>query len=154
MNWIVDALSESEIDPVCICFEITETVMISNFSVAERYIRILRGMGCKFALDDFGTGLSSFSYLKNLPVDRLKIDSHFIRDIVDDEINATMVMSINIVGQAMKLKTVAEGVEDENIMAVLKEIGIDYVQGFAISMPELLGGQCVEISQEKQATSS
>jgi len=136
MNAIVDEISRSDIDPGLICFEITETAMITNLTSADKYIKLIRGMGCKFALDDFGTGLSSFSYLKNLPVDRLKIDSHFIRDIVNDDINSTMVMSINVVGHSMNLMTVAEGVEDKEILSSLKKIGIDYAQGYALSIPQ------------------
>ena len=141
MNAIVDEISRSDVNPEFICFEITETAMITNLSSAEKYIKTIRELGCKFALDDFGTGLSSFSYLKNLPVDRLKIDSHFIRDIVEDEINSTMVMSINVVGHAMELLTVAEGVEDKSILDSLKKIGIDYAQGYALSRPEPFAGQ-------------
>jgi len=141
MNAIIDEISRSDVDPDLVCFEITETAMITNLSSAEKYIKAIREMGCKFALDDFGTGLSSFSYLKNLPVDRLKIDSHFIRDIVEDEINSTMVMSINVVGHSMDLLTVAEGVEDMGILDSLRKIGIDYAQGYALSRPEPFAGQ-------------
>ena len=141
MNAIVDDIAKADINPELICFEITETAMITNLSSAEKYIKTIRDMGCKFALDDFGTGLSSFSYLKSLPVDRLKIDSHFIRDIVRDEINSTMVMSINVVGHSMNLLTVAEGVEDARILTALKKIGIDYAQGYALSRPVPFAGQ-------------
>jgi len=141
MNRIIESIDNSGVDPARICLEITETAMITNFSSAGKYIRVLRGMGCQFALDDFGTGLSSFSYLKSLPVDRLKIDAHFIRDIAEDVVSATMVQSINTVGHAMKLTTVAEGVEDSKLISILQEIGIDLVQGYALSMPTPLLGQ-------------
>lgn len=147
MNRIVDLISRSDIDPGALCFEITETAMITNLSSAEKYIRVIRGMGCKFALDDFGTGLSSFSYLKTLPVDRLKIDAHFVRDIANDGVSATMVMSINVVGHAMKLSTVAEGVEDESVLDTLRELGVDFAQGYVFSRPELLSGQSVPLSR-------
>ncbi|MGW8248580.1 MAG: EAL domain-containing protein [Acidiferrobacterales bacterium] len=151
MNAIVDEISRSDVNPELICFEITETAMITNLSSAEKYIKTIRELGCKFALDDFGTGLSSFSYLKNLPVDRLKIDSHFIRDIVEDEINSTMVMSINVVGHSMELLTVAEGVEDDRILDSLRKIGIDYAQGYALSRPEPFAGQGRELSGSVEA---
>jgi len=151
MNAIVDEISRSDVNPNLICFEITETAMITNLSSAEKYIKTIRELGCNFALDDFGTGLSSFSYLKNLPVDRLKIDSHFIRDIVEDEINSTMVMSINVVGHSMELLTVAEGVEDDHILDSLRKIGIDYAQGYALSRPEPFAGQEREISESIEA---
>jgi len=151
MNAIVDDIAKADIDPELICFEITETAMITNLGSAEKYIKTIRGMGCKFALDDFGTGLSSFSYLKSLPVDRLKIDSHFIRDIVRDEINSTMVMSINVVGHSMNLLTVAEGVEDKTILNALKKIGIDYAQGYALSRPVPFAGQPYTISESIEA---
>ncbi len=151
MNFIVDCVDKSGIEPSMICFEITETSMISNQSSAEKYIRILRSMGCEFALDDFGTGLSSFSYLKNLPVDRLKIDAHFVKDIEHDKVNATMVESINVVGHSMNLVTVAEGVENESLLKVLRGIGVDYAQGYAISMPEMFTGQCISIPKVANA---
>jgi diguanylate cyclase (GGDEF)-like protein/PAS domain S-box-containing protein len=151
MNAIVDDIAKSDINPELICFEITETAMITNLTSAEKYIKTIRDMGCKFALDDFGTGLSSFSYLKSLPVDRLKIDSHFIRDIVRDEINSTMVMSINVVGHSMNLLTVAEGVEDKRILSALKKIGIDYAQGYALSRPVPFAGQPYTMSESIEA---
>lgn len=152
MNYIVDLITESGIDPDRLCFEITETAMITSLGTAEKYIRLMRGMGCLFALDDFGSGLSSFSYLKTLPVDRLKIDAHFIRDVNLDEVSATMIESINQVGHAMKLSTVAEGVEDRNIMPMLRKIGIDYVQGFAIARPEPVPGQpALNLPESKKA---
>lgn len=145
MNHIIECIDNSAIDPSVLCLEITETAMITNFSSAGKYIRVLRGMGCQFALDDFGTGLSSFSYLKSLPVDRLKIDAHFIRDVGSDEVNATMVRSIHTVGHSMNLLTVAEGVENMELIPILQEIGIDLVQGYALSMPEPLVGQTVAV---------
>ena len=151
MNRIIDAVDNSGVNPELICLEITETAMITNLSSAGKYIRLLRGMGCKFALDDFGTGLSSFSYLKSLPVDRLKIDAHFIRDIADDKVSATMVQSINTVGHAMNLVTVAEGVENLELIPVLRKIGIDLVQGYALGMPRPFEGQPIPASKASAA---
>jgi diguanylate cyclase (GGDEF)-like protein/PAS domain S-box-containing protein len=127
--------SADDIDPKKLCFEITETAAITHLSVASKFISILRGMGCKFALDDFGSGLSSFGYLKNLPVDYLKIDGMFVKDIVEDQIDHAMVKSINEIGHVMKMKTIAEYVENDEIKGMLREIGVDYAQGHGISMP-------------------
>ena len=124
-----------DIDPKKLCFEITETAAITHLSNASKFISILRGMGCKFALDDFGSGLSSFGYLKNLPIDYLKIDGMFVKDIVDDPIDHAMVKSINEIGHVMKIKTIAEYVENDEIKGMLREIGVDYAQGYGIGRP-------------------
>ena len=118
-----------------ICFEITETAAISNLSTAIKLMERLRKLGCGFALDDFGSGMSSFSYLKNLPIDYLKIDGAFIKEIVRDPVSLAMVRSINEVGHLMGLKTIAEFVSDDEIMQKLRQIGVDYAQGYAISRP-------------------
>lgn len=121
-----------------ICFEITETVAISNLSKASQFIKELKKHGCQFALDDFGSGLSSFAYLKNLPVNYLKIDGAFIRDICKGKIDRTMVESIQHIGSVMGLLTVAEHVEDSSTYSVLREIGVDYVQGYLLGRPEAI----------------
>jgi len=121
-----------------ICFEITETAAITNLSSASQFIQTLKQRGCLFSLDDFGSGLSSFGYLKNLPVDFLKIDGIFVKGIVDDPIDFAMVKSIHEIGRVMGKKTIAEFVENEGILAKLREIGVDYVQGYGIAMPEPL----------------
>jgi diguanylate cyclase (GGDEF)-like protein/PAS domain S-box-containing protein len=123
------------IDSKKLCFEITETAAITNLSNASKFISTLREMGCKFALDDFGSGLSSFGYLKNLPVDYLKIDGMFVKDIADDPIDHAMVKSINEIGHVMGMKTIAEYVENDEIKGMLREIGVDYAQGYGISIP-------------------
>jgi diguanylate cyclase (GGDEF)-like protein/PAS domain S-box-containing protein len=117
------------------CFEITETAAISNLSHATHFINQLKEQGCLFSLDDFGSGLSSFAYLKHLPVDYLKIDGLFVKDILDDEVDLAMVKSINEVGHVMNKKTIAEFVENEAIFKLLKTLGIDYAQGYAIGKP-------------------
>ncbi len=99
-------------------------------------IRELKALGCGFSLDDFGSGMSSFAYLKHLPVDHLKIDGAFVRDIVDDPIDRAMVEAINKVGHVMGITTIAECVETPQTLAILEEIGVDYAQGFAIARPQ------------------
>ena len=120
------------------CFEITETAAIVSISNAQKFIERIRRLGCLFALDDFGSGLSSFGYLKTLPIDILKIDGIFIRDLVSDELDAAMVRSINEVAKLMNKTTVAEFVECETQRDRLKTIGVDYVQGYIVGKPERL----------------
>ncbi|MGR9107000.1 MAG: EAL domain-containing protein [Gammaproteobacteria bacterium] len=134
-NFVSVALSKLKIPPQKICFEITETAAISNLSRAIRFIIGLKNQGCRFALDDFGCGLSSFAYLKNLPVDYLKIDGMFVSDILEDPIDLAMVRSINEIGQLMGKETIAEFVESEAIGQKLKQIGVNYIQGYAVGTP-------------------
>lgn len=121
-----------------VCFEITETTAITNLAEAQRFITELKTLGCKFALDDFGSGLSSFGYLKALPVDYLKIDGQFVKDIANDPIDYAMVRSMNEIGKLLGKQTIAEFVENDEIRAKLAEIGVDYVQGYGIAMPRPL----------------
>ena len=139
-DFIVGMLRRFEVDPNTICFEVTETVAIANFSTAVEFINRLRGLGCRFALDDFGSGLSSFSYLKRLPLDFLKIDGLFVRDMLDDPVDLAMVRTIYDVAKVLKLQTIAEWVEDGATLDALKSIGIDYAQGFHISKPTMVSG--------------
>ncbi len=121
-----------------IVFEITETAAIANFNAARSFIRTLRSRGCKFALDDFGKGLSSFAYLKDLDVDYLKIDGHFIHDIGSNEVSQSIVEAINHISHVMNIQSIAEFVETGDILAYLEHYQIDYAQGFAIHEPEPL----------------
>jgi EAL domain-containing protein (putative c-di-GMP-specific phosphodiesterase class I) len=133
----IDALqADSDLAPEDICFEITERSAIENLSTATEIISVLRGKGYNFSLDDFGSGLSSFSYLKALPVDFLKIDGMFIQAIAKDPIDRAMVKSINEIGHVMGITTVAEFVEDQAILEILREIGVDYAQGYHVHKPE------------------
>ena len=138
LDLIIKLLDESCIASDKICFEITETAAISNLSIAMKFISILKGLGCRFALDDFGSGLSSFAYLKNLSVDYLKIDGMFVKDIANDPIDNAMVKSINEIGHIMGMQTIAEFVENNVIKGMLKEIGVDYGQGYGIGKPQPL----------------
>jgi len=129
---------ESDLPAGTLCFEITETAAIANFSKAVKFIERLRALGVLFALDDFGSGLSSFAYLKNLPVDFLKIDGAFVRDIIVDPIDREIVKSIHQLATVMGIKTIAEFVEDDQIHQVLNDIGVDFVQGYGIAKPRPL----------------
>jgi len=128
-------LDESGFPAKNFCFEVTETAAIANLKQATNFLSSLRSKGCKVALDDFGSGLSSFAYLKELPVDYLKIDGLFVKDIADDEIDKAFVESINQIGQVMSLETIAEFVENDEIMGILTEIGVNYAQGYGIHKP-------------------
>jgi EAL domain-containing protein (putative c-di-GMP-specific phosphodiesterase class I) len=138
LDFIINEFEKTEIDPERICFEVTETAAIANWQHVTRLISVLRGMGCKFALDDFGSGMSSFSYLRNLNIDFIKIDGSFVKNIHFDRLNREMVKSIHNLGQVMKVKTIAEYVESKEVLEELTSIGIDYAQGFSIHMPEPL----------------
>ncbi len=126
------------IAPSMICFEITETVAISNINQAVQFIYQLKQLGCCFALDDFGSGMSSLNYLKNLPVDYLKIDGHFIRNVEHDAIDAATIEAINHMGHVMGLQTIAEFVENPAILQKVQHLGVDFVQGYGIARPEPL----------------
>ncbi len=118
-----------------ICFEVTETAAVANLSVALAFIKRMRNLGCKFSLDDFGSGLSSFSYLQNIPVDYLKIDGSLVRDIDTNKINKAMVKSINEVSHTMGMKTICEFVENKEVEETLKELNVDYAQGYYYAKP-------------------
>lgn len=135
LRFVLDEIQEAGISPAMLCFEITERVAIHNLELAQHFIQTLKGLGCSFSLDDFGTGVSSFGYLKSLPVDYLKIDGSFIKDIINDDVAHAMVHSVNQVGHLMGLKVIAEYVENDRVIQILREIGVDYGQGYGISKP-------------------
>ncbi len=135
MDFLVKEIKKSGVPPDILCFEITETAVIANLCNASTLISTLREMGCRFALDDFGVGLSSFGYLKNLSVDYLKLDGCFVKNMVADNIDHAMVKAINQIGHTMNIKTIAEFVEDEATLNAVREVGVDYAQGYVIAKP-------------------
>ncbi|MDE2304179.1 MAG: EAL domain-containing protein [Gammaproteobacteria bacterium] len=136
LPYVIDQLTRSGLDATKICFEITETAAIASFSQANRFIQALKELGCKFALDDFGSGLSSFGYLKHFPVDFLKIDGSFVKEILHDPIDREMVRSINEIGHLTGKQTIAEFAENAEIINMLRTLGVDYAQGYGISQPQ------------------
>ncbi|HDO34114.1 MAG TPA: EAL domain-containing protein, partial [Chromatiales bacterium] len=135
LEYVMHTVRESGVAPQRLCFEITETATIANLGRATRFMNVMHGMGCQFALDDFGSGLSSFGYLKQLPVDYLKIDGAFVRDMAEDPIDHAMVEAINRIGHVMGIRTIAEFVEDEAVLNALRGLGVDYAQGYWIAVP-------------------
>lgn len=132
---VIKELQKQKLPKGAICFEITETAAISNLSRVVHFMQSLKALGCKFSLDDFGSGLSSFTYLKNLPVDYLKIDGQFIRNVADDSVDESMVKAISEVGQAMGIETIAERVETKQVLEKLGALGVEFAQGYYIARP-------------------
>jgi EAL domain-containing protein (putative c-di-GMP-specific phosphodiesterase class I) len=135
LSFLVDRLSLQDIPAEKITFEVTETVAAGNIEFTKRFIDEIKRFGCKFSLDDFGTGYSSYAYLKTLSVDYLKIDGSFIKEIAINPKDRVMVKSMNEIARSLGLETIAEYVEDMAIHAVLKEIGVNYAQGYGIHKP-------------------
>jgi diguanylate cyclase (GGDEF)-like protein/PAS domain S-box-containing protein len=138
LEFVIAALHSSGVDSRRICFEITETAAISKLDGAMRFINALKGKGCRFVLDDFGSGLSSFAYLRDLPVDFLKIDGEFVQGMVNDRVKRALVESIHQIGNVMGIKTIAECVENRETLEALQKIGVDYAQGFFLARPQPL----------------
>ncbi len=137
-TFLQEQFAHHNIPPQTICFEITETAAISNLNNAATFIEELKALGCSIALDDFGSGMSSLSYLKNLPIDYLKIDGSFVKNIVSDRIDYATVECFNRISQIMNIKTVAEFVENDEILQKIQTIGINYAQGYGIEKPQPL----------------
>jgi diguanylate cyclase (GGDEF)-like protein/PAS domain S-box-containing protein len=135
LDFVIDELEKQNLPNGAICFEITETAAISNLSRVVHFMQTLKKLGCKFSLDDFGSGLSSFTYLKNLPVDYLKIDGQFIRNVVEDSVDESMVKAIREVGHAMGIETIAERVETKQVLDKLSALGVEFAQGYYIARP-------------------
>ena len=154
LDFVHSQIEKSGVPPACICFEITETAAVANLSKASEFIESLGAINCTFSLDDFGAGISSFGYLKNLPVDILKIDGAIVKDIATDEASVAMVVAINEVGHAMNLRTIAEYAETDAIMERLKAIGVDYAQGYLIGEPEKLEDRLRSLLAAPEAVAS
>ena len=137
-DFVLEQFTQTQTPTAKVCFEVTETAAISNLDNAIDFMNRMKIIGCRFSLDDFGTGLSSYSYLRNLPVDYVKIDGVFVRDLADSPGDYAVVRSINEIRHYMGKKTIAEFVENEEILAQLREIGVDYAQGYGIHRPSPL----------------
>lgn len=159
IDFVINLFKSVDIDLSYICLEITETAAISQMSQALEFISRVRQLGVKFALDDFGSGVSSFQYLKELPIDYLKIDGSLVKNIVTEKSDRAIIDSINCISQMMGIKTIAEFVENEEILSILAEIGVDYAQGYGIGKPELcekhslsiVASDCLVISSDVEA---
>ncbi|HEY1327453.1 MAG TPA: EAL domain-containing protein [Casimicrobiaceae bacterium] len=136
LDFVQQQLLRHRIPHASVCFEITETTAVTSLTKAVEFMTALRGRGCRFALDDFGVGVSSFTYLKHLPVDFLKIDGAFVKDLLHDPVDRAMVEAINRIGHLMGKLTIAESVENNATLEALRAIGVDYAQGFGIAAPE------------------
>ena len=143
---VLDLIGESGVARQRLCFEITETAAISNYSDAMVFIKALKEEGCAFSLDDFGSGLSSFGYLKNLPMDYLKIDGMFVKDMESDPVSAEMVRCMAELGRVVGLRTIAEFVENDNILHMLREARVDFAQGYGVGKPRPLDEQLCALS--------
>ncbi|KST67553.1 EAL domain-containing response regulator [Mastigocoleus testarum] len=138
LEFLSQKLTDSHLPPDLFCFEITETVAVSNLTRVSKFINSLKNLGCSFALDDFGKGMSSLTYLKNLPVDYLKIDGSFIKELNSNKASRVMVEAINHIAEGIGLKTIAEFVENQTILDALRKLKVDYVQGFHLGRPGIL----------------
>lgn len=148
LQFIIDEINEHDIDPSRLCFEVTETAAVKNLSHAVSFIEGLKKYNCRFSLDDFGTGVSSFEYLKRLPVDYLKIDGIFIKSMHESKIDQAMVKAIDEVAKVMGMQTIAEFVENEAIYKILNDIGVDFAQGYWVLKPAPIDGVISDNIQE------
>jgi len=146
LAWLRDALAQRAAVAQKIIFEITETAAIAGYGAAQEFIREMRRFGCRFALDDFGSGYTSYAHLKNLCTDILKIDGSFVRDMIASESDVAMVKSMNDIAHVLGMKTVAEWVEQPEVLSRLAEAGIDYAQGYAIERPFALSRLAARIN--------
>jgi Amt family ammonium transporter len=138
LQFVIDQIKRSELPPNVLCFELTETATIGNLAKAQDFMRTLQNLGCQFALDDFGTGVSSLAYLKDLPVNYLKIDGSFVRDSVQNARSDSMIKAIAQLAKVMCMETIAEYVETDNLRVKMTELGVDYGQGFAMGKSQPL----------------
>lgn len=153
-EFVLKQFSEFKIAGDKICFEITETMAIQNLQKTLQFMSLMKTLGCRFSLDDFGAGFSSYGHLRTLPVDFVKIDGQFVKQMAQDPIDFAMVKSINELGQLMQRKTIAEFVEDANTIEKLKSLGVDFAQGYGIERPERLGNQNLVDEKPEQKKAS
>lgn len=139
LGFVVDSLDRTGVSPASICFEVTERAILTNIQQAQRFIEVLHGIGCEFSLDDFGSGLGSFSHLKSLPIDYLKIDGTYTRNLTTDEVNQEMVAAMIKLARKMEFRVVAEQVEHQEDFDWLRDSGIDFIQGRFVDAPSALG---------------
>jgi EAL domain-containing protein (putative c-di-GMP-specific phosphodiesterase class I) len=138
LEFVVECLDSTGVSPGQVCFEISESAVISNLENARRFVGVLHGMGCKFTIDDFGSGVGSFSSLKNLELDYLKLDGSFMRNLARDTVSQTMVTAMIKLARTLNFKIIAEQVEDNAALDAARKMGVDYVQGFVIARPAKL----------------
>jgi diguanylate cyclase (GGDEF)-like protein/PAS domain S-box-containing protein len=138
LEFVVECLDSTGVTPAQVCFEISESVVFANLEQARRFVGVLHGIGCQFALDDFGSGVGSFSNLKNLPLDYLKIDGSFMRNLARDTVNQAMVAAMIKLARTLNFKVIAEQVEDNAAMDAARRMGVDYLQGYAVGRPQPL----------------
>jgi EAL domain-containing protein (putative c-di-GMP-specific phosphodiesterase class I) len=138
LEFVVECLDSTGVNPSQVCFEITESAVVASLDHARRFVGVLHGMGCQFALDDFGSGVGSFSNLKNLPMDYLKIDGSFMRNLERDSVNQAMVTAMIKLARTLNFKVIAEQIEDIATLDTARRMGVDYVQGYAVGKPQLL----------------
>ena len=139
LSFVVESLDRTGVAPSAICFEVTEAAILSNVQHAQRFIEVLHGIGCEFSLDDFGSGMGSFSSLKHLPIDYLKIDGTYTRNLQADEVNQEMVLAMIKLARTMQFRIVAEEVEHQEDFDWLRNVGVDFVQGHFVEAPTPLG---------------
>ena len=139
LGFVVDALDHSGVAPGSICFEVTEKAILANVQHAQRFIEVLHGIGCEFSLDDFGSGMGSFASLRHLPIDYLKIDGLYTRNLRTDEVNQEMVAAMIKLARTMEFRVVAEQVEQQEDFDWLRDVGVDYIQGHFVESPAALG---------------
>ena len=138
LEFVIDVLDHTGVDPSKICFEISESAVVNNIDHARRFIGVLHGIGCYFALDNFGSGFGSFSHLKSLSLDYLKIDGSYTRSLEIDNVNREMISAMIKLSRELDFKVIAEQVEDSDTFEVVRQLGVDFVQGYAVERPHPL----------------
>jgi EAL domain-containing protein (putative c-di-GMP-specific phosphodiesterase class I) len=135
LDFVVECLDRSGVEAEQVCFELSESAALSHPDMARRFVSVLHGMGCQFALDDFGAGSGSFSSLRSLPLNYVKIDGSLMRNLAGDPVNQTLVSSLIKLARSLSFKVIAEQVEDGTVLELARSMGVDYVQGYAIGHP-------------------